>query len=158
MYTCMSECVKVVDPLAITAIKASICNAIWNALSCALIELTCYRKFMSVKRASWKHIAKPKICTHTPANKHTHIRTHARMHKQTQTSANKQKIRFHSQVATNSGVNKFKFLNNNRKDKRGACARLWVCVRVCGVCLCNAAYLLYGIGQSTALLFVLPGA
>lgn len=82
------------------------------------------------------------------------------MYKQTQTSANKQKIRFHSQVATNSEVNKFKFLNNNRKDKRGACARLWVCV--CGgdgsVCLCNAAYLLYGIGQSTALLFVLPGA
>lgn len=84
------------------------------------------------------------------------------MHKQTQTSANKQKICFHSQVATNSGVNKFKFLNNNRKDKRGACARLWVCVSggrgdEC-VCLCNAAYLLYGIGQSTALLFVLPGA
>lgn len=25
---CVSECVKVVDPLAITAIKASICNAI----------------------------------------------------------------------------------------------------------------------------------
>lgn len=72
---CVSEYVIAIDLPAIMAIIASIWNGIWNALSCAIIELTCYRKFMSVKRASWKHIAKPKICTHTPTNKYTRTQT-----------------------------------------------------------------------------------
>lgn len=54
-----------------------------------------------------------------------------------QRSANKQKIRFHSQVGTNSGVNKFKFLNNTGKTSVVRVLVLCVYACVCYVCVCD---------------------
>lgn len=49
---------------------------------------------------------------------HTHMHTHTKKNRQVQISR---------KLA--GGVNKFKFLNNNKQDKRCVCA--WECERVC---------------------------